>query len=254
MSSHFLGQLTASEISALESVRSCGITWVDAPLDSNPHSITRQLEQAIGAYTGAPYVVTTTSCTQAILMALAWRLRNDQPWAEHDGNDGSEIVRRSVEMPRLSYVGVPAAILNAGAWPCFRDEDWQGEYEFTVPRWCPSGLGVWDSARRFTSGMYRRGAMQCISFHATKILADTQGGAILLDDPEVDRWLRRARFDGRTEGIDPKGDQVQFPSWHAYLSPDVAARLLWRLSSLPRHNADLPRSDYPDLSTMKAFQ
>lgn len=211
--------------------------WVDAPLDDNPHTVTRNLEQAIGCYTGAPYVVTTTSCTQAILMALAW-------WINRDKARTGEIF---VTMPALSYVGVPAAIFNAGARVAFRDEDWQGEYLLNP-------FPVWDSARRFTGGMYRRGAMQCVSFHATKILADTQGGAILLDDPEADRWLRRARFDGRTEGVDPKDDQVQFPSWHAYLSPDVAARLLWKLSGLPQHNPDLPRSAYPDLSTLKAFQ
>lgn len=228
--------------------------WVDAPLDDNPHTVTRNLEQAIGCYTGAPYVVTTTSCTQAILMALAWKLRGHQPEPFVDRDDGAYIVRCDIEMPRLSYVGVPAAILNAGGHPCFRDEDWQGEYEFMHRGFNPRRMAVWDSARRFTSGMYRPGAMQCISFHATKILADTQGGAILLDDPEADRWLRRARFDGRTEGVDPKHDQVQFPSWHAYLSPDVAARLLWKLSGLPRHNADLPRSQYPDLSTLEAFK
>ena len=96
--------------------------------------------------------------------------------------------------------------------------------------------------------------MQCVSFHATKILADSQGGAILLDNAQAAAWLRRARFDGRTEGADPKTDQVQYPSWHAYMSPDVAARLLWRLQGLPRHNADLPRSDYPDLSAMEVFR
>jgi len=173
-------------------------------------------------------------------MALAW----------HRQTTHFESPYISVSMPRLSYVGVPAAILNAGYRRVnFRDEDWQGEYEFGE-----DGAGVWDSARRFTSGMYRSGAMQCISFHAAKVLADTQGGAILHDNPEADAWLRRARFDGRTEGVDPKDDQVQLPSWHAYLSPDVAARLLWRLPALPKHNPDLPRSDYPDLSTMKAFQ
>ena len=101
--------------------------------------------------------------------------------------------------------------------------------------------------------MYSDGQMQCVSFHVSKILGDTQGGAILHDNPEADAWLRRARFDGRTEGADPKIDQVQYPSWHAYLSPDVAARLLWKLSVLPKHNADLPRSDYPDLSLMERF-
>ena len=211
------------------------ITWVpDQRI--GPHQVTKDFEAALCRYTGAKYAVTTTSCTQAILMALAWRARDFLP-----GED--------VEMPRLSYVGVPAAIRNAGCAVVFRDEDWQGEYEFGGV-----GRGVWDSARRFTSGMYRPGAMQCISFHAQKILGDSQGGAVLHDNPEADAWLRRARFDGRTEGVDAKEDQVTYPSWHAYMSPDVAARLLWRLSVLPKHNPDLPRSDYPDLSTLKAFQ
>lgn len=206
----------------------------------NPHQATKEFEFALAEYTGAPFVVTTTSCTQAILMALAYKRHT---WHKESHST-------VVSMPHRSYVGVPAAILNAGFLRIvFDSRNWQGEYEFGM-----DGAGVWDSARRFTSGMYRAGMMQTVSFHASKILGDSQGGAILLDDPEAAAWLRRARFDGRSEGVDPKVDQVQFPSWHAYMSPDVAARLLWRLSVLPRHNADLPRSDYPDLSTLKAFQ
>jgi len=92
--------------------------------------------------------------------------------------------------------------------------------------------------------------MQCVSFHWTKTLGLSQGGAILHDNDDADAWLRRARFDGRTEGADPRTDRVQYPSWHAYLSPEVAAHGLMKLASLPEHNADLPRSDYPDLSEM----
>ncbi len=241
-SSQYPGDLSGD--SNREPWLSLGARWVDAPLDDNPHTVTRNLEQAIGCYTGAPYVVTTTSCTQAILMALAWCRHSMHPHRFLGSYARGEF---GVEMPKLSYVGVPAAIRNAGFVPLFRDENWQGEYRiFPTP--------VWDSARRFTSAMFMPGRMQCVSFHATKILADTQGGAILLDDPEADRWLRRARFDGRTEGVDAKHDQVTYPSWHAYLSPDVAARLLWKLQGLPRHNPDLPRSDYPDLSQLEAFK
>jgi dTDP-4-amino-4,6-dideoxygalactose transaminase len=199
----------------------------------SPFCVVKDFERNLCEYTGAKYAVTTTSCTQAILMACAyWRYK-----------DKSYVCK----MPRLSYVGVPASICNAGHAVEFRSENWQGEYEiFPLP--------VWDSARRFTSDMFRPGLMQCVSFHVSKILGDTQGGAILHDNDEADQWLRRARFDGRTEGVDPKNDQVQYPSWHAYMSPDVAARLNWKLSVLPKHNADLPRSDYPDLSTLKAFQ
>lgn len=203
----------------------------------SPHRVTRDFEAALCEYTWAKYAVTTTSCTMAIQIALAWQYwnRRDNPLL--------------VSMPRLSYVGVPAAILNSGCGRSvlFRDEDWQGEYQIEP-------LPVWDSARRFTSGMFRPGAMQCVSFHASKILGDSQGGAILHDNDGADAWLRRARFDGRTAGVDAKMDQVTYPSWHAYMSPDVAARLLWRLSVLPKHNADLPRSDYPDLSTLEAFK
>lgn len=210
---------------------------------SNPHQVTRDFEAALCAYTGARYAVTTTSCTMAIQIALAWWIQRDMAIHRAMGTRSALLV----QMPKRSYVGVPSAIRNAGARPFFRDEEWSGEYVL-------SPYPVFDSARRFTSGMYRNGAMQCVSFHATKILADSQGGAILHDNPEADAWLRRARFDGRTEGADPKTDQVQYPSWHAYLSPDVAARLLWKLQGLPRHNADLPNSDYPDLSTMEAFK
>jgi dTDP-4-amino-4,6-dideoxygalactose transaminase len=205
----------------------------------SPHQVTRDFEAALCEYTGATFAVTTTSCTQAILMAAAW-LRQHPDW-------GLALVKGAVGMPRYSYVGVPAALKNAGWDVEFRPTEWEGEYDIDP-------LPLWDSARRFTSDMYRPGAMQCVSFHWSKILGLSQGGAILHDDPEADSWLRRARFDGRTEGVDPKDDQVQYPSWHAYLSPEVAAHGLMKLSLLPKHNADLPRSDYPDLSTMKAFK
>ena len=200
------------------------------------HEVTRQFEQALCAYTGAPFAVTTTSCTQALLMACAWFKRCPN----------TEDIT-SVSMPRRSYVGVPASILNAGLKVTFRDEDWDGEYRLDP-------LPLWDSAWRFTLGMYRPGEMQCVSFHWSKILGLSQGGAILHGDPLADAWLRRARFDGRTSGVDAKVDQVQFPSWHAYLSPEVAAQGLMKLAGLPMHNADLPRSDYPDLSQLAAFK
>ncbi len=203
---------------------------------SNPHDVTRSFEAALCEYTGAKYAVTTTSCTQAILMAAAW-FRHSDPFSWAD-----------ISMPKKSYLGVPAALFNAGygriSW---RDEEWEGEYRFDP-------LPLWDSARRFTSGMYRPGEMQCLSFHWSKILGLSQGGSILHDNEEADAWLRRARFDGRTEGVPADQDQIQYPSWHCYMSPEVAAHGIMKLSLLPKHNADLPNSNYPDLSLIKAFQ
>jgi dTDP-4-amino-4,6-dideoxygalactose transaminase len=99
------------------------------------------------------------------------------------------------------------------------------------------------------------GGFQCLSFHTSKILGLAgHGGCILHDDEEADGWLRRARFDGRTEGVPAAEDNVQYPSWHCYMTPATAAEGLMRLAILPKHNADLPNSDYPDLSKLDAFR
>lgn len=207
----------------------------------NAFGVVKDFERALCDYTGAPYAVTTTSCTAALLLACAYQWR---------GLGSSELPRDRrplAEIPALTYVSVPKSIIHAGGWPIFRHEDWSGAYQLKP-------LNVWDSARRFTSAMYRAGQMQCCSFHASKILGDTQGGCILHDDPQADIWLRKARFDGRTIGVAPKEDTFDMIGWHIYLSPDVAARLLWKLSMLPRNNPDLKNSDYPNLSELSIFK
>ncbi len=231
----------------------------------DPFRVVRDFESALCEYTGASFAVTTTSCTMALLLAVAWHLREPRIRKAHAGDFGrSQFVdidhvldtrSQRIEIPRHTYVSVPMSIIHAGGRPTFRDEDWRGAYRL-MP------LPVHDCARRFTGGMYLgdvapcydfSGHMQCVSFHHSKILGDSQGGAILHDDPEADKWLRRARFDGRTEGVDPKDDEIML-GYHCYLSPDVAARLLWRLSKLPAHNEDLENDQYPDLSQMEIFK
>lgn len=220
-------------------------------MQADPFQANRELERELCAYTGAPYAVVVNSCTMAILLACVW-MREYL---------GSEFTKR-IQLPKLTYVGVPYAVREAlpHAEIIFADIDWQGEYQL-------SPLPVWDSARRFTSGMWRARAevywqlgdnpivMQAVSFHATKILSHSQGGAILHNCARADSWFRKARFDGRAEGVPPAEDHFEIPrAFHCYLSPDVAAALRWKLASLPRHNEDLPRDNYPDLSRHPAFQ
>ena len=205
----------------------------------NPHQVTKDFEVALCEYTGAPYAVAVNSCTMALLLAAKWNLEGrPATW---------------VEIPKRTYVSVPMSIIHAGGKPVFRDEDWNGFYHLNP-------LNVWDSARYFTQALYQvvelmdEHPMVCVSFHASKTLGLEQGGAILHDSPEADAWLRRARFDGRTEGVAPKDDTFNQIAWHAYMNPSTAAQGILRLHSLPRHNAPLPNSDYPDLSTMEIFK
>jgi len=95
---------------------------------------------------------------------------------------------------------------------------------------------------------------QCVSFHWSKTLGIQQGGAILHGDPDAGKWFRKARFDGRTEGVAPKDDQEIILGYHCYMSPEIAAEGLVRLWHLPKHNDDLPNDEYPDLSQIPLFQ
>ena len=192
------------------------------------------------------------------MLAVAWHLENTEypPRTVYVGADhmGS---RPAVEIPKRTYVGVPMSIIHAGGRPIFRDEDWVGIYQLKP-------LPVWDSARWLTADMYdgairTNRSMLCLSFHWSKILGIQQGGAILHDNHEADRWLRMARFDGRQEGVHPKDQKEWILGHHCYMAPETAAAGLVRLASLPKHNAPLPwgpgtDSDYPDLSLYDIFR
>lgn len=169
-----------------------------------------------------------------------------------DEDERSDELDDNISIPKHTYVSVPMQIKHAGFHVQFRDEKWSGIYQLT-----PSS--IYDSARRFTYNMYNlppvysNGAV-CVSFHWSKILGIQQGGAILHNDAKADKWYRRARFDGRTEGISPKEDTFNQRGWHMYMSPEVAAEGLVRLMHLPQYNKDLPNDDYPDLSKVEIFK
>lgn len=201
---------------------------------TSPHQVTKDFEKAVATYCGSPYAVAVNSCTSALFLCLQWF-------------KSKGMLPEAIEIPKRTYVSVPMQIMHAGAKVVFREEAWTGVYQLAP-------LPLWDCARRFSTNMYDSGHFLCTSHHWSKTLGVQQGGMILHDDPAADKWLRRARFDGRTEGVAPKNDRFDQPGWHFYMSPEVAAEGLVRLSFLPRVNADLPNDDYPDLSTAPIFR
>jgi dTDP-4-amino-4,6-dideoxygalactose transaminase len=220
-------------------------------MKSSPFDINREFEKELESYTRAPFAVLTNSCTMALRLCLDWHMER--------GNGDV-----TVTIPSRTYCSVPMQIKAAGFNLAFRDEDWKGQYRLDP-------LPIWDSARYFTSGMFSAnfpGALatyQCVSFHSTKILGIKrlredggwdieQGGAILHNSPEADKWFRRARFDGRTEGVAPKDDTFDMIGHHCYMSPATARLGLQLLRQLPKNNAPLPNNPYPDLSLAPIFR
>lgn len=200
---------------------------------SGPYEITRQLEGELCHYTGARYAVALNSGSAALLLSCLWHIQNGKT--------------RRISIPKRTYVSVPNSIKLAGGYVDWRDEKWRGSYQLKP-------FPIWDSARRFTAGMYRGGEFQCVSFSTTKILGIEQGGAVLHDNPEADEWFRRMRFDGRSEGVDPKDDTFYLIGHHCIMLPSIAAQLVLKLHHLPKHNEDLPYYEYPDLSRHPAFR
>lgn len=212
----------------------------------NPFSVVKDFEDAVAEYCGAPYCVAVSSCTAAIQLCLEYHNEN---W------DFS--LKEEIEIPKYTYVSVPMQIKRAGFKIKFREEDWKGAYELAP-------IQVYDSARLFTSDMYKdfreharfgtSFTYVCLSFHWSKVLGIQQGGAILHNNVRADEYLRKARFDGRTEGVAPKNDTFNVLGAHCYMSPEIAAEGLVRLHHLPKHNKPLQNDDYPDLSKIELFQ
>ena len=146
-------------------------------------------ESALAEYTGAPYVVVTDGCTHAI--ELCMRYENI----------------KECQFSAYTYLSVPMSLTHLGVEYTMTDELWTGEYQFRNTR-------IWDSARRLEPGMYRPGAMQCLSFGWTKPLQLGKVGAILLDDYEAYRKFSRQRSDGRDLNIPWEKETDLILGWH----------------------------------------
>jgi len=216
--------------------------------ENNPYNIVRMFENEIACYTGAPYAVSVDSCTNALFLCLRW-----QQYKNGAGRDGLSFLKWGIDnnqitIPRRTYLSVPQSILHAGHDLQLEELDWEGEYQLKP-------LPIWDSAKRFTSDMYRPGQMQCLSFHIKKHLKLGKGGAILTDDEDAVKWLKKARYEGRTEGYGAAETDVEFCGWNMYMEPKIAAHGLALMQNFSKDNPDLIEDPpYKELDRYTVFK
>jgi dTDP-4-amino-4,6-dideoxygalactose transaminase len=196
-----------------------------------PFDIVDEFERRVAAYAGSEYGVAVHSCTDALLLSF-W-LRRIQGWP------------REIILPSQTYVGVAYSALNAGLKIMFSPFLWQGIYAVTP-------IDVVDGARRFYKGMYH-GGLHCLSFHWYKHLPIGRGGMILTDSGEEEVALKAMRYDGRTQGVAPRGDNFTLPGFHCYMAGDDAWQGIRLLENIPDFNEDIPWDEYPDLSKYPIF-
>lgn len=202
------------------------------------YKITEQFEQALCDYTGAKYAIAVDNQSNALFLALMYENVKDE----------------EISIPCRTYPSVPCEIIHAGArikWLSVEGETIKGAYQLFPTK-------VWDSALRFTSGMYIPGTHMCISFTGPyKHLKLSKGGAILTDDEEAYKWFKRARFSGRNE-CPYHEDEFDMLGWNFYMMPELSARGIllikqfYNTDGTPKHNEDL-ELPYPDLSKFKVY-
>jgi dTDP-4-amino-4,6-dideoxygalactose transaminase len=210
------------------------------------HKVTEDFEMMVSDYTGAPYVIALDNMSNALFLSLYY-----------EKNVKKNISSDFVLIPSRTYPSVPCEIIHAGLKVSFEQIEGttiKGAYQL-------KGTNVWDSALRFTADMYIPNSMMCISFTgAYKHFKLSKGGAILLDDLDAYKWLKKARFSGRSECSyhDDNFDVNPVIGWNFYMTPELSARGLLLISQFyntdgtKKHNEDL-ELPYPDLSKFKIY-
>jgi dTDP-4-amino-4,6-dideoxygalactose transaminase len=202
------------------------------------YKITEDFEKALSDYTGAPYVVTVDNQSNALFLSLMYEKVNNL----------------EITIPCRTYPSVPCEIIHAGARVKFHEVEGKtikGAYQLYPTK-------VWDSALRFTYGMYKSNTHMCISFTGPyKHFKLSKGGAILTDSEEAYIWFKRARYSGRRE-CSYHEDHFDMLGWNFYMMPELAARGLLLMNQFytskgqPKHNKDL-ELPYPDLSKFPIY-
>ena len=205
---------------------------------SKVYEVTKQFEEELARYTGARFAVTVDNASNALFLALMYE----------------NIKGQEITIPARTYPSVPCEIIHAGGKVNFEPVEGstiKGAYQLKPTR-------VWDSALRFTTGMYIPNTHMCISFTGPyKHFKLSKGGAILTDDRDAYFWFKRARYSGRRE-CSYHEDNLDMLGWNFYMMPELAARGLllmnqfYDMQANPKHNEDL-ELPYPDLSKFDVY-
>jgi len=203
---------------------------------NTPWDNVSKFEELIADYAGSKYAVAVDSCTNAIFLSLKYAkdvLREDVDY---------------IEVPKKTYISVPMQVMHTGYKVKFTTDEWIGAYKLNP-------LSVYDSAQRFTKGMYIPGSLYCLSFNHKKTLSTGKGGMILTDDIDAKKWLDIMKYDGRTSIFYNENTDIDQLGYHMYMAPEQAVIGIQNFYGLPDRNPDkMGYKDYNlDLSTLKAF-
>lgn len=184
-------------------------------------------ENKIAEFFGAPYAVSTDSCTSALELVLRYKKFT------------------YLTCPTHTYLSIPMLSKKLNIPLVWKDDKWEDYYNLSC--------GVRDAAvlwhpKSFTFGFF------CVSFQYQKHLALGRGGMILCDRKEAAEDLRRMSYDGRERGIPWREQNIKTTGFHYYMTPETAQLGLDKLSkAIEVEPKKWSYTDYPDLTKMEVF-
>jgi dTDP-4-amino-4,6-dideoxygalactose transaminase len=167
-------------------------------------AMTFHFEKAVAEFFGAPYAVSTDSCTHALELCLR-ELANKED---------------VITLPSWNYWSVPMTMEKIGVPYQFKDIKWAGMYKMDP-------YPIWDCAVHWERDTYKPGQFMCLSFHHKKSIPVGRGGMILLDNKDLHYKWSKMRFDGKDLTKGNHSEDIDTMGYHYYMhARDVCRGIL----------------------------
>lgn len=199
---------------------------------SNPFEVLDIFEKKLADFFHAPYCVVVDSCTHGIELCLR---------ATYDGAD-------AITVPLQTYMSIPMMLDKLNIDYVFHNNPWVKYYELEP-------TNIYDAATLWERDSYQPGTMMVLSFQHKKHIKIGRGGAILLDNKELCKRLKKLRYDGRNLSVNHAEDDIEEIGYHYYMTPEDAAlgiRLFDQYAEEP--SRIWSNNDYRQLNTYKVFK
>jgi dTDP-4-amino-4,6-dideoxygalactose transaminase len=190
----------------------------------------KKFEEEIASFFGSPYSVAVDCCTHGIELCL--RYKN---------------VKKMI-VPVHTYISVPLLSKKLNIELEWKEENWLDYYYI-------GDTNIIDAAVLWKKDSYIPNTFMCVSFQFRKHLSLGRGGAILCDNLEDYKILKRMSYDGRVSDIPWAEQNIKIMGYHYYMTPETAKLGLEKLeqakNSTPKQ---WTLQDWPDLRNMEIFK
>lgn len=190
-----------------------------------------EFENLLANFFGSKYCVATDSCTHAIELCLRLKHPNCV-----------------IKIPKHTYISIPFTLQKLNLHWDWEDNQWK-EYYYL------KGTNIIDAAVYWKQNGFLKNTFMCLSFQSKKHLSLGRGGAILLDNLDEYKELKRLSYDGRDfNGVPWYEQNIKSFGYHYYMTPETANNGILKFLEIKKN---IPRNwsflDYPNLTKMDVF-